>query len=75
MSEIGKVLLLAGVLFVLVGLILVLGGRHLGWMGKLPGDIRIQTGHWRFFFPLTTCIVISIVLTVVVSLLSLLSRR
>jgi len=42
-----------------------------GWMGRLPGDISVQKGNFSFYFPIVTCIVISVVLT----LLSWLFRR
>ena len=42
------------------------------WLGRLPGDIHIQRGSWTFYFPLATCLIISVVLTL---LFSLFSRR
>ena len=39
-----------------------------GWLGRLPGDIRIERGHSGFYFPIVTCIIISIVLTLLMSL-------
>jgi hypothetical protein len=60
-----------GTLVVLLGLILVVAGNLSGkvpWLGRLPGDIHIQRGNWSFYFPLATCLVISIVLTLLFSL-------
>jgi hypothetical protein len=63
----GKVLLMAGLLLALVGLILMVGGR-IPFLGKLPGDIHIKRENLEFFFPLTTSIVVSLVLTGIVLL-------
>jgi hypothetical protein len=71
MRELGKLLLGFGVLMVLLGLVLLVAGNLSGkvpWLGRLPGDIHIQRGDWTFYFPLVTCLVISIVLTLLFSL-------
>jgi hypothetical protein len=64
-------LLLFGLLMVLLGLVLVVAGHFSGkvpWLGRLPGDIHIQRGNWTFYFPLATCLAISVVLTLLFSL-------
>ena len=62
MNELGKILVIAGVGMVVVGLLLWSGvGR--GWFGKLPGDIHVSRGNFSFYFPLATCLLISLVLT------------
>jgi DUF2905 family protein len=71
MSELGRALIVLGVVIAAVGLLLVLFGR-LPWLGRLPGDIAIQRGNWSFYFPLGTSILLSIVLTL---LLWLIGRR
>ncbi len=58
---------MAGLLLALVGLILMVGGR-IPFLGKLPGDIHIKRENLEFFFPLTTSIVVSLVLTGIVLL-------
>jgi Protein of unknown function (DUF2905) len=71
MSELGKLLLVFGLLMIIVGGILLLGGNLAGkvpWLGRLPGDIRIQRGNWSFYFPIVTCLVISAVLTLLFAL-------
>jgi uncharacterized protein HemY len=71
----GKMLLLFGVAMVLLGLVLLVAGHFSGkvpWLGRLPGDVYIQRGTWTFYFPLATCLIISVVLTL---LFSLFSRR
>lgn len=67
----GKLLILVGAIFILVGAVLVLADK-IPWLGRLPGDIHIQRPNFSFFFPLTTSIFISVVLSL---LLYLLSRR
>jgi len=68
-SGIGLALILLGAVFAVVGLILYLGG-NLGFLGKLPGDIRVERGNFKFYFPITTSILISIILTALLFLLS-----
>ena len=62
-------MVLVGILIVLVGLVIWLGGDKLGWLGKLPGDIRIEKENFRFYFPITTMILLSVVLSLVVWLI------
>lgn len=69
MPEIGKLLVVGGVVMILLGLALWSGYGN--WLGRLPGDIRIERGGGGFYFPIVTCIIIS----VVVSLLMALFRR
>ena len=66
-SELGKFLVIIGVVIAVVGLILW-GGLAPKWLGRLPGDIRIERGNSAFYFPIVTCIIISIVLGLIVSI-------
>ncbi len=66
-DSLGKLLILFGVVLVLLGGLLLLGGK-IPFLGRLPGDIVIRREHWSFYFPLTTSIVISILLTLLFSL-------
>jgi hypothetical protein len=70
-DSLGKMLILFGVVLALLGGLLLLAGK-IPFLGRLPGDIVIRREHWSFYFPLTTSIVVSILLTL---LLSLFSRR
>ncbi|HOK25207.1 MAG TPA: DUF2905 domain-containing protein [Bacteroidales bacterium] len=63
MPQIGKFLVIAGIILIIIGLILWLGGSRLNWIGHLPGDIRIEKENVKFYFPVTTMIVISILLS------------
>jgi len=64
MSEIGKLLIVFGVLIAVVGVVTVLAGR-LPWIGRLPGDIYVRRGNFTFYFPLATSILVSLGLTLV----------
>jgi hypothetical protein len=64
MAGIGKGLIYLGILLVVVGVALSLIGK-VPWLGQLPGDITIERGRFTFYFPLTTCIVISVILSLV----------
>ena len=66
MAETGKIMVLVGILILLVGLVIWLGGDKPGWLGRLPGDIRIEKENFRFYFPITTMILLSVVLSLVV---------
>lgn len=63
-SDLGRMLVIAGVALVAVGLLLMYG-RHIPLLGRLPGDIRIQRDGFQFYFPLATCLVLSVVLSLV----------
>ena len=66
MTEIGRSLILFGVVLVIVGTVVTfMGGR--GW--QLPGDIVIRRGNFTFYFPIVTCLVASVVLSLVLALL------
>jgi hypothetical protein len=58
-SDLGKGLIIAGLLLVCIGLFLSYGGK-INFLGRLPGDIRIERESFSFFFPLGTCLLISL---------------
>ncbi|MEZ5505747.1 MAG: DUF2905 domain-containing protein [Gammaproteobacteria bacterium] len=65
----GKGLIFLGLILVIVGLVLVYAPGLLSWFGKLPGDIRVESGRGGLFIPITSMIVLSVVLTLLVNLL------
>ena len=73
-SQLGKFLVIAGVLFVVVGLLLMAGVKF-GHLGKLPGDIVYKGKNVQFYFPIVTCLVLSAVLTLVFWLISYLTKK
>lgn len=70
MAEMGKMLLGLGLLIAVVGAVLLLAGRVGLPLGRLPGDIAYKGKHVSFYFPLGTCIVISVVLSAILYLIS-----
>jgi hypothetical protein len=67
MRDFGKLLVLIGAVTVLVGLVFW-GGFAPKWLGHLPGDVRTEREHSAFYFPIVTCIIISIVLSLLLSI-------
>jgi hypothetical protein len=64
MNELGKIPVIAGIAIAGVGLLLWSGfGRN--WFGRLPGDIHFSRGNFSFYFPFVTCLLISVVLTLI----------
>jgi hypothetical protein len=68
LSHIGKLLIVAGLVIAGIGILLTLGSK-IPWLGKLPGDIMIEKRNFKFYFPITTSIIISIILTLIFYLL------
>ena len=64
----GKWLMIVGVLVLLVGAALQFAPWLVNWFGRLPGDLRLGSGNARIFIPITSMILLSIVLTIIVNL-------
>ncbi|OPY58128.1 MAG: hypothetical protein A4E55_01114 [Pelotomaculum sp. PtaU1.Bin035] len=67
LESFGKMILLLGIILMVAGVIMLAGGKLFG-LGRLPGDIFVQRGNFRFYFPVVTSIVLSILLTVVLNI-------
>lgn len=67
-QQIAKYIIYAGITITVVGIILYYFGNAFKWLGRLPGDIRIEGKNSRFYFPIVTMLIISIVLTVLINL-------
>jgi hypothetical protein len=67
LGALGKMLILLGVLIIVIGLLLLIGEK-IPWTGRLPGDIIIRKEKFSFYFPISTCILISIILTLLFTL-------
>ena len=65
----GKLLITIGIIIVFLGLTINYAPSLINWMGKLPGDIRIEDENKSLFIPITSSIVISIILTIIATLL------
>lgn len=67
MAPFGKLLILSGLFLIVLGLFLTFGPK-LPWVGRLPGDILIQRERFTFAFPIVTCLILSVILTILANL-------
>jgi len=67
LESFGKMILFFGLFLVLVGGLMLAGGKLFG-LGRLPGDIVVQKENFSFYFPVVTCIVLSILLTIILNI-------
>lgn len=63
----GKILIIIGVIFILAGLFFLAGGK-LTFLGHLPGDIHFSKGNTEFYFPMVSCILVSIIGTIILNI-------
>lgn len=63
-----KILILLGIIIVLIGVIWSYGGKYFYWVGRLPGDIKIEKENFKFYFPITTMILASILFSLILRL-------
>ncbi len=63
----GRLIIYAGMVIVLIGVIIYFFHDKLHWLGRLPGDIRIERDNFRFYFPITTMVLISLLLTLIIN--------
>jgi hypothetical protein len=68
MEPLGKSLVLIGISIVLIG-VLMWGLSSIPFIGRLPGDVYVRRGNFTFYFPIATCILISIIATILFSLM------
>ena len=69
LQEIGKYVLIGGGVVAVTGLILMLVGNKFSWIGHLPGDIHINKPGLKFYFPITTMILISLVINLIIRII------
>jgi len=69
MQILGKILLIAGLVFIVLGIVIYFFGSKFSWLGNLPGDIKIERENFKFFAPITTMIFLSIFLSVIIWLI------
>jgi uncharacterized membrane protein len=63
----GKYIILFGIIVVVIGLVVYLLGDKLNWFGRLPGDVRVEKGNTRIYFPIVTMLIVSILLTIIIN--------
>lgn len=68
LRPVGKILIFAGIMLIFIGIILIWGGK-IPLLGKLPGDIHIKRDNFQFYFPLATCLLLSLIITIIIALL------
>jgi len=68
LGSLGKILIIVGAVIAGIGLIMILGDK-IPWIGRLPGDIIIKRDKFTIYFPFMTCIIISLLLTLIFTLL------
>lgn len=73
MQQTGKFLIIAGIILIAAGVLVYFAGDKAGWLGRLPGDIRVEKENVRFYFPITTMLLVSAVLSFLLWLLKKLS--
>lgn len=64
-----KILIIAGLVLLAGGLIWYFFGDKLSWLGRLPGDIRIERENFRFYFPITTMILLSLLFSLIIAII------
>jgi hypothetical protein len=67
LSGLGKALIIAGTIMAGIGVLFLIAPK-IPWLGRLPGDLTVKRDGFRLYFPLTTCIIISILLTLLFNL-------
>ncbi len=67
-GETGKWIILAGLVILLAGIVVYFFHDKLHWLGNLPGDIKIERENFRFYFPFTTMIIISLIINLIIRL-------
>ena len=73
MQHPGWLLIIIGLIIAGIGVVWLLA-PYIPWIGRLPGDIAVERGHFHFYFPIVTCILISVVLTGIMWLVRFFSR-
>jgi hypothetical protein len=68
LTGLGKLLVVFGVIMVVIGGVFLLSGK-IPWLGKLPGDFYIQKKNFAFYFPLASCIILSVIISLILWLL------
>jgi len=67
-SQTGKWIIIAGIIIIVIGITIYFFHDKLNWLGKLPGDIRVEKENFRFYFPITTMIILSVLVTLLINI-------
>ena len=74
LGDLGKLLLILGLVVAAVGVLLMVGGRLPFRLGRLPGDISYHGRNTSFYFPIVTCIILSVALTLILWIINIFRR-
>ena len=72
-SQFGKYIIVTGIIIVIIGIVIYFFSNKLNWIGRLPGDIRIEKENFRFYFPITTMIIASILVSIIIQIIKRIS--
>jgi len=67
-QQTGKYVIVSGIFILVVGILIYFFSGHLKWLGRLPGDVHIEKGNFRFYFPVVSMLLLSILVTVIVNI-------
>ncbi|MFI5359683.1 MAG: DUF2905 domain-containing protein [Halanaerobiales bacterium] len=70
----GKLLIYIGLLLIFIGGFIHYFGGALAWFGRLPGDIRVERENFRFYFPITSMLFISLILNIIIRIISFFTK-
>jgi H+/Cl- antiporter ClcA len=62
----GKYIIIAGAVIIIIGILIYFFHDKFNWIGRLPGDIRVEKENFRFYFPITTMILLSLAVTLII---------
>jgi len=68
-QQTGKYIILAGICILVAGILIYFFHDYLKWFGRLPGDIKVEKENYRFYFPLVSMIIISLVITLLINII------
>ena len=68
-QQTGKYIILAGICILIVGILIYFFHDYLKWFGRLPSDIKVEKENYRFYFPLVSMIIISLVITLLINII------
>jgi Protein of unknown function (DUF2905) len=64
-----RILIITGIILIIIGIAWYFFAAKLSWPGRLPGDIRVERAHFKFYFPFTTMILISLIASLLLHLI------
>ncbi len=75
MTELGRLLIIIGLVIAFAGLLILVAVRFFPWLGNLPGDVRIESEKFRLYLPLATMLLVSILATLLLNIVIRIFRR